>query len=98
MPPSPWSTCTSDPASWLTWSGVSAAKSGLNPLKSTVRSSAGAVRDIGIRVLSASGDPAVSPLTRARKRCPITFWYRITARVVSVTLTSRSTWKVICAW
>ena len=38
MPPSPWSTCTRFMLSSFTWSGVSAWNSGLNPLKSTVRS------------------------------------------------------------
>ena len=48
LPPSPWKICTTSAESLLMSVGLSAANSGLNPLNSTVRSSAGWVRLIGI--------------------------------------------------
>ena len=61
VPPSPCRVWMSRPESSLTSLGESAAKSGLKPLKSTVRSSAGWVRDSGIVEPSASGAGAPAP-------------------------------------
>ena len=51
--------------SWLTSSGDSAWNNGLKPLKSTVRSSAGLVRESGI--VDPAGSRAVSPTSCVRE-------------------------------
>ncbi|CAM5270232.1 hypothetical protein SFUMM280S_07130 [Streptomyces fumanus] len=56
-----------EPASSLTSFGERPSKSGLKPLKSRVRSSAGAVRSRGM-VSPASREPVRSPLPRSRAR------------------------------
>ena len=71
VPPSPCRTWMISPDSWLTSCGDSAANSGLNPLNSTVRSSAGWVRSIGMVAPGRSGSPAPAPCTSATYRCPI---------------------------
>ncbi|CAM5473988.1 hypothetical protein SBADM41S_08480 [Streptomyces badius] len=72
VPPSPWRTCTMQPASSLTSGGDRPSKSGWKPLKSRVRSSAGAVRARAGWCRRASREPAHGRrLPRSRATTPL---------------------------
>ncbi len=65
MPPSPCSTLITSKANWFTSAGVSAVNSGLKPLNSTDRSSAGAVRSLGMTPFAFIRSPPPTPSVSA---------------------------------
>ena len=68
VPDSPWNTWMIEPASWLTWSGARAEKSGWKPSNTAVRSIAGVVREIGMTAARLQRLAAGLARQMARKR------------------------------